>query len=144
VSDMQVLDQDSSDEEFAALLVGRRIVAAEFGSFARPGGSGSGFDDAPGRLTLDDGTMVLVTPNDGGCSCTAGDYELTSLAAVDNIITSARSVAQPHPEYPDDEDAISYRIYVYADNVEVNAVQVDGNDGNGYYGTGYKLMVLRP
>jgi hypothetical protein len=143
VSDMQVLDQDSSDEEFAALLVGRRIVAAEFGSFARPDGKTYG-DPVEGRLTLDDGTQVYVAPHQGGCSCGSGDYELTSLVAVDNVITSARSVAQPHPEYPDDEDAISYRIYVYADNVEVNAVQVDGNDGNGYYGTGYRLMVLRP
>ena len=31
-----------------------------------------------------------------------------------------------------------------ADAVEINAVQIDGDDGNGYYGTGYQLIVVRP
>ena len=125
----------------AELLVGRRIVSVEHGEFeyTHPG-YGSGYrDKATGRLTLDDGTEILVTPNQGGCSCSAGDYYLTSLAACDNVITSVRT------EIEDGKwDAKTYRIYVLADNVEINAVQIDGDDGNGYYGTGYELIVTLP
>ncbi len=31
-----------------------------------------------------------------------------------------------------------------ADAAEINAVQIDGNDGNGYHGTGYELVVVLP
>jgi len=42
------------------------------------------------------------------------------------------------------EEERTYRIYVFADADEVNAVQIDGDDGNGYYGTGYELVVIPP
>lgn len=134
----RAIDQDD-DDATRDLLVGHRIVKAETGSF-------EWFDYgeyrslASGRLTLDDGTQVLVAPNEGGCICGAGDYVLSGLAEVDNIITSVRlDVEDEAPEYER-----SYRIYVVADNVEVNAVTIKGDDGNGYYGTGYELIVLPP
>lgn len=129
------------DQEISGLLTGRRITAAEIGHFEPPGRPG---DDGPtGRLTLDDGTVILVTPNQGGCSCSAGDYDLTSLATCDNVITSVR-LADESDGDEDCEPDRSYRIYVIADAVEINAVQIDGNDGNGYYGTGYNLTVVYP
>jgi hypothetical protein len=129
----------SDTEGISALLVGRRIIAAEHGHFDQDWG------DAPtGKLTLDNGTVILVTPNQGGCSCSAGDYDLTSLATCDNVITSVRVVVE-EPDVEDwSEPDRSYRIYVVADAVEINAVQIDGNDGNGYYGTGYELIVTAP
>jgi len=128
-------------EEIGALLTGRRIIAAEQGQFER---SDRDWGDAPtGKLTLDDGTVVLVVPNEGGCACSAGDYYLKSLVACDNVITSVRLAAES-----DGEDTWgskqSYRIYVVADAVEINVVQIDGDDGNGYYGTGYELIVTVP
>lgn len=61
----------------AALLTGRRITHVEQGHFDRPDGQGWG-DSITGRLTLDDGTIVYVAPNEGGCACSAGDYYLAT------------------------------------------------------------------
>lgn len=128
-------------EEIAALLTGRRIVAAEQGHFDR---SDQDWGDGPtGRLTLDDGTVILVAPNEGGCACSAGDYYLKSLATCDNVITSVRLAVETQGDESYEPDQ-SYRIYVVADAVEINAVQIDGNDGNGYYGTRYELIVMLP
>lgn len=139
MSETRTLNQDNTDA-ISTLLTGRRIVAVELGHFERPG---QDWGDAPtGKLTLDNGTAVLVTPNQGHCACSAGDYSLTSLAAVDNVITSVRlAVEQSGEAWESDQ---SYRIYVVADAVEINAVQIDGSDGNGYYGTGYELTVVLP
>lgn len=127
-----------------ALLTGRRITAVEQGHFDRPGEQSWG-DSITGRLTLDDGTIVYVAPNEGGCACSAGDYYLKHLATVDNIITSVRLAVEPDPAQAESwEPDQSYRIYVVADATEINAVQIDGNDGNGYYGTGYELIVVIP
>lgn len=140
------LDQNDEDET-AALLVGRKIVAVEMGEFSRPDQKRFwGSNPATGKLTLDDGTVVYVAPNEGGCCCSAGDYTLTQLSTVDNIITSVRLALESDKIEGDwiDEPDQTYVIYVVADAVEINAVQVDGNDGNGYYGTGYELVVVKP
>lgn len=137
----KTLDHNATDA-IAALLTGRRIVAAEQGHFDRPDRDWG--DAATGKLTLDDGTVILAAPNQGGCACGAGDYELKHLATVDNVITSVRLAAETDPEQDWSEPDQSYRIYVVADATEINAVQIDGNDGNGYYGTGYELIVMLP
>lgn len=120
------------------LLVGRRIVHAEQHEPRKL--AGHFLTSYTGTLTLDDGTKVLVAPNEGGCSCGAGDYELTHLAAVDNVITDVRLDAETAVDKWG-EGPTSYRIFVVADAVEINALQIDGDDGNGYYGTGYQLFV---
>lgn len=143
MSDTRTLNYTDPDA-IAALLTGRRIVAVEQGHFERPGEYTWG-DAITGKLTLDDGTVVLVAPNGGGCACSAGDYYLKSLATCDNVITSVRLACEPDPQQAESWEADqSYRIYVVADAVEINAVRIDGNDGNGYYGTGYELIVVLP
>jgi len=137
------LSEDDADK-IEALLVGRRIVRAETGEFPLGGGRWSSAQ-ATGRLTLDDGTQVLVAPNQGGCACSAGDYELTHLASVDNIITAVRLVNDPDGDEFWSTDApahVGYQIFVVADATEINVMTVEGSDGNGYYGTGYKLTVI--
>jgi hypothetical protein len=126
---------ENDDDATRDLLLGRRITAVKLGAEAG--------DDAQvdGQLTLDDGTVVDVVPNDGGCSCGAGDYVLTHLATVDNVITDVRLAVD---EGSDGEAAKTYRIFVYAGNEEINVMTVDGDDGNGYYGTGYALHVKHP
>jgi hypothetical protein len=142
MNETRSLDQNNTDG-ISALLTGRRIVAAEQGRFEQPDGHNWG-DAITGKLTLDDGTVVWVAPNEGGCACSAGDYYLKSLATCDNIITSVRVVAEEDSAQEWSEPDRSDRIYVVADAVEINAVQIDGNDGNGYYGTGYELIVTVP
>lgn len=129
--------------EIAALLVGRRIVRAEKGSFDHPDRDVWG-GLAEGRLTLDDGTELYLTGNDGGCSCSAGCYPLEKVAAVDNVITSARVEAKPDNDYSDSTEDGTYRIFVFAENQEINVAEFVGSDGNGYYGTGFSLTVVRP
>ena len=48
--------------------------------------------------------------------------------------------------HPEDKwsDEYSYKIFVYAENKKIKIVQVDGDDGNGYYGTGYSIAVKFP
>lgn len=117
--------QDEHDA-IVELLLGRRIVSV---------------DMCNRQLILDNLTCVQVIPNEGVCSCGGGDYELTSLATVDNIITDVKCVNDPAS---DDGDGTGYSIFVFADNQKINVMQVDGNDGNGYYGSGYSLVVTRP
>jgi hypothetical protein len=129
---------ENDEERIADTLVGRRIVRAETGQFDY----GARWTKASGRLELDNGTRVYVVPNEGGCSCGAGDYELTHLASVDNIITSARCT-ETTTGYGDYGDGPTrYQVFVVADATEINLLTIDGDDGNGYYGTGYRLIVV--
>lgn len=130
---------DETDQShIETLLVGRRIVQAEKGTFEYPGRWSS---QAEGRLVLDDGTVVYLVGNDGGCSCGAGDYDLEKVAAVDNVITSARVECSPAGDEVDGDG--TYRIFVVAEAVEINVAEFVGSDGNGYYGTGFALTVVR-
>jgi hypothetical protein len=123
----------NSVAEVTDLLVGRRIVWTQLGQFDYPGRSSWG-DKADGKIILDDGTELFVVPNEGCGGCSNGRYYSTALALCDNVITSVKLAAS-------DE---TYRIFVYADNVEINAVQIDGSDGSGCYGSGYELVVVFP
>lgn len=136
---------ENDQDAIAALFVGRRIVEAEKGAFDYPGRAT--WDTQPdGRLVLDDGTVLYLTGHEGGCSCGAGDYPLAKVAAVDNVITSARVECAPDGEDGDwdREPEGAYRIFVIADATEINVAEFTGSDGNGYYGTGFSLTVIRP
>jgi hypothetical protein len=138
MSETKTLHQYDTDQ-ISALLTGRRIVAVEQGEFKRPDQSWG--NQATGKLSLDDGTHIFVAPNEGCGGCSSGWYALASLASVANVITAVRvddETAEPGG------DVHKYRIYVVADAVEINALQVNGDDGNGYYGTGYELIVVLP
>jgi hypothetical protein len=140
---------ETSEAEIADLLIGRRIVHAEKGRFDVPPRNewSSHSGRAEGVLVLDDGTHLYLTGHEGGCSCSAGDYELAKVAAVDNVITAVRVEAKPAgDDYARDsyEEEGTYRIFVFADAQEINVAEFVGSDGNGYYGTGFELCVLRP
>lgn len=104
------------------------------------------------HLMLDNGTVIKALGHDGGCACSAGCYDLTVLNGVDNVITRVTFDYAPagdyedpeksgHPDDPEDKWTGYYRIFVYAENREINLMQFDGSDGNGYYGTGFELLV---
>lgn len=107
------------------------------------------------HIRLDDGTVIKAIGRDGGCACSAGCYDLAVLNGVDNIITNVEYDYRPagdyenpersgHPDDPEDEWEGYYRIFVYADNQQINLMQFNGSDGNGYYGTGFEILVRKP
>lgn len=128
------------DDKIAALLVGRKIVHAEMnGEYIGVEGRYNGVPE--GLLVLDDGTKLYLTGNDGGCGCSAGCYPLSEVSKVDNIITSAGVYSSPDDDYDPGEGV--YQIFVLADNEKVNVATFEGSDGNGYYGTGFHVTVVR-
>lgn len=131
---MNWASQYDAAEFLTERLIGHRVVEAEQ------------VNEQEGTLTLDDGTVIEVRANEGCGGCSSGWYSLTCLAAADNIITAVRvtetnNAADRGWSY---EDAWTYEVFIYADNTEVNIITVDGDDGNGYYGTGYTLTVREP
>jgi hypothetical protein len=121
---------ENSHDAITELLIGRKVekVDAE-------------------TLRLDNGVRLRLRGNEGGCSCGAGDYELTELNGVDNVITNVEFVDSPSGEDRGGRDLGGdgvYRIFVFADNERINLATFEGSDGNGYYGTGYSIEVLPP
>lgn len=122
----EVFDQDSH-EAIRAVLLGRTVTKV-----------------AEDQLQLDDGTVLTLTGNDGGCACSAGCYDLTELNGCDNIITAVEFVNDPGgDDYEGDHEGV-YEIFVFADNQKINLATFCGTDGNGYYGTGYSIHVQKP
>lgn len=90
-------------------------------------------------LVLDNGTRLEVIANEGCGGCSSGWYYLTELNECDNVITNVEFCVDDDSK--DDDDDTSYKIFVYAENKKIKILQVDGSDGNGYYGTGYSIRV---
>src|SRR6478735_5481496 len=117
---------ENNHDEIKELLLGHRITNV---------------DPEEGTATLDDDTGLELKGNEGGCSCSAGDYDLTALNSVDNIITNVEFLDDPDEEYREREGI--YHIFVFADNQKINFATFEGSDGNGYYGTGYSIKVRK-
>lgn len=89
-------------------------------------------------LVLDDGTELEVYPNEGCGGCSSGWYDIVELNECENVITNVECVCDELDGYDGDK---SYKIFVYSENEKTKILQVDGGDGNGYYGSGYWLKV---
>jgi hypothetical protein len=111
------------EDKIKNLFIGRKVVKAE----------GS-------ELTLDDGTVLQVIPNDGGCSCGAGDYYLDNLNKFDNVITDVEIKAVPYSD-SEWESGYTYQLFVYSGGISTSVADIKGDDGNGYYGTGFEIYV---
>lgn len=125
------IELDQSDEQkLSDLLIGRKVEKVN--------------EDT---LLLDDGTVLEVRGNEGGCSCGAGDYDLVALNGVDNVITAV-SIEDGYIDGEDRDDyyeagAQWYKIFVYAENQQIMLAEFNGDDGNGYYGTGFNITVRK-
>jgi hypothetical protein len=108
-------------DKIKSALLGRKIVKAE-----------------NNVLTLDTGTELFVYPNKGGCSCSAGDYYLDNINKFDNIITNVEVKVIDLDEYEEDK---FYQLFVYSGGISTSVADISGSDGNGYYGTGFSLLV---
>ena len=96
---------------------------------------------ADDHLMLDNGTVLRLEGNEGGCSCGAGDYFLTELNGCDNVITNVEIDVHPGSDYTEREGY--YSIFVFAEHKQLLA-EFEGSDGNGYYGTGFNIAVRYP
>lgn len=98
---------------------------------------------ADDHLELDDGTVVRVVPNEGRGGCSSGNYHLSDLNEIDNVITAvtitSRNVSPDAEDW--DEVSLAYEVFVVAGDKRINLFTVEGDDGNGYYGTGYVILV---
>jgi hypothetical protein len=104
-------------------------------------------------LLLDDGTRLTIHANQGCGGCSAGWYELRELN--DCPINAIMAVEFEHVEEvsgydPERHEYVedryrpeAYRVFVLAADERIKLLEVDGSDGNGYYGTGYWIMVER-
>ncbi len=103
------------------ILIGRKIVKAEVST-----------------LTLDNGTTLQIIPNEGGCSCGAGDYYLDNINKFDNVITNVEVKDIEEDEYGEFH---TYQLFVYSGGISTSVADIKGDDGNGYYGTGFEIYV---
>lgn len=124
-----VRDIDSADtEEIEDLLLGKRVAKA---------------DDE--HLILDDGTTLRLIGNVGCGGCTSGWYELAHLGEVDNVITRVEFPTKRDSDLVDGEWVPGYyTIFVFAGDAWINLATFEGDDGSGYYGTGYEIRVRKP
>ena len=93
------------------------------------------------ELELSNGTILKINPNEGCGGCSSGWYDLTFLAETINAITSVRfeeTLTSPPDSY---NNNYRFSIFVLSDGSEMKLLEVEGTDGNGYYGTGYTIEV---
>ncbi|GAA2237456.1 hypothetical protein GCM10010401_07030 [Rarobacter faecitabidus] len=117
----------SDQSEIGNLLIGKSVTKV-----------------ADDHLLLSDGTLVKLVGNDGGCACSAGCYDLTELNGTENVITNVEFEDKPGSDYADDWHDGYYKIFVLAGDQRINLATFEGSDGNGYYGTGYWILVRKP
>ncbi len=118
---------ECNEKEIEELLLGHKITADDYD-----------------KLILDNGVVLQITPNIGCYGCESGNYYLQHISSVNNAITNVEFV-NDHDDSDDDEEYYQhYRIFVIADGVTTELLDVYGTDGNGYYGTGYKIDVYIP
>lgn len=118
-----VLTHNSDDGLYTRLLRGRYVTSIN-----------------DGIITLDDGTELYIHGNEGCGSCESGWYWLEETFKQGTRKARIMSAYVAYDE--DDEDAPSiYTLFVMVDGnpTQLPLATVRGDNGNGYYGTGFTL-----
>ncbi len=116
--------REDQETEIRELLIGRKVTKVS--------------DDT---LTLDDGTKLVIEGNEGCGGCSSGWYELTELnECPDNAIMNVEFETHNNVTNIYDEH-YTFKVFVLAADRRIKLWEVDGDDGNGYYGTGYWIKV---
>ena len=131
-----ILDENSTAEEYAAILKGRYVTNITIG------------DDEvrTTTLTLDNGDTLTIEGNEGCMGCVNGWYHLENAYKRGNH--TAR-IMNAHVEYSrDDNYADGWEVYTIFVMIEGNQTQLPlatlrGDDGPGAYGTGFTLTARR-
>lgn len=120
------LDQNSDDGLYTQILRGRYVTSID-GSI----------------ITLDDGTELYIQGNAGCGGCSSGWYWLEETFKRGNRKARIMSAYVAYSEdKSEDEPARSvYTIFVLVDGnpSQLPLATIRGDDGNGYYGTGFTL-----
>jgi hypothetical protein len=95
------------------------------------------------ELQLDNGMVLKIQANEGCGGCSAGWYSITELNGCENAITNVELVCDGDVKDKEYYET-SYKIFVLAADKRIKLLQVDGDDGSGYYGTGYLITVKVP
>lgn len=114
---------ECNEKEIEELLLGHKVTVDDYDN-----------------LVLDNGVVLQINPNIGCSGCESGNYYLEHIASVNNAITNVEFVE----EFEDDCYYEHYKIFVIADGMTTELLDVYGTDGNGYYGTGYTIDVYLP
>lgn len=114
---------ECNEKEIEGLLLGHKVTVDDYDN-----------------LVLDNGVVLQINPNIGCSGCESGNYYLEHIASVNNAITNVEFVE----EFEDDCYYEHYKIFVIADGMTTELLDVYGTDGNGYYGTGYTIDVYLP
>lgn len=114
---------ECNEKEIEELLLGHKVTVDDYDN-----------------LVLDNGVVLQINPNIGCGGCESGNYYLEHIASVNNAITNVEFVE----EFEDDCYYEHYKIFVIADGMTTELLDIYGTDGNGYYGTGYTIDVYLP
>lgn len=121
---------ECNEKEIEELLLGHKVTVDDYDN-----------------LVLDNGVVLQINPNIGCGGCESGNYYLEHISSVNNAITNVEFVNEHEDSEYDDFDAEyyqHYKIFVIADGMTTELLDVYGTDGNGYYGTGYTIDVYLP
>ena len=88
-----------------------------------------------GTMKLDDGTLLQIAANQGCGGCGNGWYMLEELNKCDNAITDVELVYDKRGY----DEVI--QIFVIAEDKRVKIIDVQGDEGNGYYGRGFTIYI---
>lgn len=132
-NNMTILNQDSTPEEYAALLKGRYVTDITVSS-----------DEASAAITLDNGTTLELIGS-WGCSCGNGWTYMREAFMRGN---SKARIMNAHVETTQSDERYyetDYTIFVMIDGnpSQLPLATMQGYDENGYYGTGFTLTVRR-
>ena len=120
------MELDYEDEALIkSLLMGRRVTKV---------------NDT--TLELDNGRILKIRGNEGCGGCSSGWYEIEELNDCPNnaiFNVEFEHTYDGNNYYGGNE---TYRIFVYAENEKIKLLEVNGSDGNGYYGSGYWIDVI--
>lgn len=135
--------QDSG-EALRAALFGRSVVDVKM--YEDDSGPEVGYKRAEGEVRLDDGTILYLAGNDGCGGCPSGEYYLTKLNDLPlNGITNVEVRVDDSNTDKYGEGPMTYSIFVLAmDGKTVELASFEGDDGNGYYGTGFWFTIVAP
>lgn len=114
------------EKDISDMLIGHKVVGVDGGD----------------TLVLDNGMKLLVEPNEGCGGCESGWYNIEHIASCNNAITNVEFDC--YDEEGKWDCYTHYKIFVIADGIRTELLDVYGTDGNGYYGTGYSIDVYVP